>query len=269
MQTTVLVAPLGLLIVVAVIVGLVMLVRALPPGSGPKVALGAAGLLALVMFALFFVKSHQLVPQHAAVRQELPTNRQDNRYDGLIRPRAAGSSLTLEAQKEPEAESPTKSETGGKNPDKKPAWLIDGLQTVNGVTKFPVSSELFATVAECQKDLDRRLPQVLSEEVTRLANESMSLPLFPDDVQRMRSETFTEEVPTSQGTWYKVHQLVKIDENSWGVIYNRFHHAKIQTRLEKLAMGFAGLMLVFGVVYLVLRRRPRNVDPTLETFSTT
>lgn len=362
-MNTVAIAPLGLLVIVAVIVGLVMLVRALPPGSGPKVALGAGGLLALaflfigyqrvtelrpvpinvqlgpkkvtnfgtfpatdfhqpaasamptysnlllillglavlvglvfliyslarssggrvalgagglvvvlLMFMSFFYLSKgQIVERQMAVRQEqlmprvtLPPQAIELRNDSeLIKSTPSEASVN---EPEPKAFAP---ETNAEKPNGKPAWLTQGTQTGNGVSQFPISSELFSTVTECQKDLDSRMPALIASEAQFLVGEEYPITLFPGESKSLIADTYTEEVTTSQGTWYKVHRLIKIDQSMWASFRTRFHQAQLQARLETIGLGFGGLMLVLGVVYLFLRRKPRVVDPTLNTFSTT
>ncbi len=71
-MNTVIIAPFGLLVVVAVIVGLVMLVRALPPGSGPKVALGVGGVL--VLLAMLFVGYSRPVSRNIRVSSPSPAH---------------------------------------------------------------------------------------------------------------------------------------------------------------------------------------------------
>lgn len=261
-----------------IIVGLVVLVCALLPGSGSKVALGAGGLLALLLFMSFFYFSRaRYVERPVAVRQELRTNRHSSGHDEPreslrvspsrieVRPEYPAASDTNATS---EHAQPTPGTTAEK-PSGKPAWLVEGLQTGHGVTQFPVSSELFATVAECQRDLDSRIPQAIADEIQRVTGESLSLPLTPEEVRLLGTETYTEEIPISQGVWYKVHRLVKVDRPAWAAIQARWNQAKQQERLETLGVSFGGLLLVIGVVYLILRRPPRVVDPTLETFSTT
>ena len=151
----------------------------------------------------------------------------------------------------------------------KPAWLMQGTQTGNGVSQFPVSSELFATVAECQKDLDSRAPRLIASEVRYLVGEEYPISLLPGEEQKLTADTFTEEVSTSQGTWYKIHRLIKIDQTTWAMFRTRFQQAQLNARLETLGISFGGLMLALSTGYLILRRQPRVVDPTLNTFSTT
>jgi hypothetical protein len=152
----------------------------------------------------------------------------------------------------------------------KPAWVTQGVQTGNGVSEFVVSSELFATVAECQRELDRHLPAIIAEQLRTLIGEEYSISLLPGEDKRLTAETYVEEVPTtSQGNWYKVHRLIKVDKTAWSGMLERFQQAKLQARLSTFAMSFGGMMLVIGVIYLILRRTPRAVDPTLNTFSTT
>lgn len=273
MQTMFVFLPTWVLVFAAIIFGLVLLFRSLPQGSGPKVGLALAGLLAVSFFLLFFGynRTMQLRPASADAIQQAravatPRGESSSPNAEALKPRI---DLGNEAQSS-EPQPSTASETSETKPAAKPAWLTQGTQTGNGVSQFPVSSELFATVAECQRDLDSRMPALIAEELRFLIGEEFPIPLLPGEDKRLTAETYTEEVPTtSQGNWYKVHRLIKVDEVAWAGIRERFHREKTYARLKSLGQSFGGLMLVIGVVYLVLRRKPRVVDPTLNTFSTT
>jgi hypothetical protein len=279
------------LIVVAVIVGLVVLFRALSPDSRPKVALGL-GVLVALMLGVFFVSPvrHQ-GPYSAAGRQEPPetrsirqsSGREQNAVDDIANARLTDTAPSIDNRKEPKRD-PSASEASVNEPEPKsfstaandsppngkPAWLAQGLQTGNGVTQFVVTSELFQTVGECQRDLNERMSPMIADEVRTLRGEDGMISLEPHEAQRLIVETYTEEFPiTSNGTWYKVHRLIKIDEPTWAIFRMRFQQAQLHARLVSLGLALGGVMLILGVVYLFLRRQPRVVDPTLNTFSTT
>jgi len=265
----------------AVLVGLVFLIYSLAQSSGGRVALGAGGfVVVLLMFVSFFYLSKgQVVEHQMAVRQHVrPTGGSgwhDDPTDQFqvkpprveVRPENLVASVSEPTIPTPSQETAS---TTSEKPNEKPAWLSQGTQTGNGVSQFPVSSELFSTVSECHKDLDSRMPGLIAEEVRFLRGEPESIALVPGEAQRLVAETYTEEFPiTSNGTWYKVHRLIKIDEPTWAVFRMRFQQAQLEGRMLQLGLGLGGLMLILGVVYLFLRRPPRVVDPTLNTFSTT
>jgi hypothetical protein len=284
------------LVVAAVII---FVVRALANRSGTQVAWTLAGIIVagfvLTMFS--FRMDHQVRPPMVVYEQPLtsPPYRQhghgyggdahehavpEKQNQGVISPRidvnheeALKPKVSGSTPQEPETKTFTPDTTTEKQNNEKqikPAWLTQGKQQMpNGNPMFPVSSELFATVTECQRDLDRRLPQLIAEEIPFLAAESVVVPLLPGEDKLLTADSYTEEIPLAQGTWYKVHRFIKVDQAAWQGIYNRFQQAKLVARLETLGLSFGGLLLVIGVVYLVLRRTPRVVDPTLETFSTT
>ncbi len=74
----------------------------------------------------------------------------DLENEGTVAPAASGSAV-----KESEPAKPTP--VRRRKTERKPAWLTQGTQTGNGVSQFPVSSELFSTASECHKDLDSRM----------------------------------------------------------------------------------------------------------------
>ncbi len=272
MQQLIVFTPAWVLVFAVIIGGLVLLFRSLPQGSGPKVGLALAGLLG-VGLSFSFIGYQRMEerpmpavanPQPRAV--EISVSDSSGSNADAIKPRIDLNSESPASESHP----PEASEASETKPATKPAWLTQGTQTGNGVSQFPVSSELFATVAECQRDLDSRMPALIAEELRFLSGDEESIPLLPGEAKRLTAETFTEEVPTaSQGNWYKVHRLIKVDEAAWAGIRERFQQAQLHARLVSLGYGFGGLMLVLGVVYLILRRNPRVVDPTLDTFSTT
>ncbi len=111
---------------------------------------------------------------------------------------------------------------------------------------------------------------MIAAEVRFLSGEEYPIALLPGEAQQLIAETYLEEFPiTSNGTWYKIHRLIKIDEPAWAIFRARFQQAQLQARLETLAYVFGGVMLLLSAGYLFLRRQPRVVDPTLNTFSTT
>ncbi len=260
------------LIGLAVVVGIVLLMNRLARSSGGRTALvvGAIGLVLLTMFSVAFWwskdvtdKSGPVVVKSGSLTRN-PSSSIDLIYEIGDKP-PAKSATTIE----PETTTFTPPATDNQ-PKAKPAWLTQGTQTGNGVSQFPISSELFSTVAESQRDLDSRMSPLIAAEVRYIIGEEYPISLLPGEAQRLVAETYTEEFPiTSNGTWYKIHRLVKIDQTTWAMFRMRFQEANLRARLETLALSFGGLLLVIGVVYLVLRRTPRVVDPTLDTFSTT
>ena len=269
------------LIGIAVVVGIIIVVRASVTGSGRSVGLIFAALVvAGVLLGFIGVRTTHVIGPPVAVEVQHGSHAHDqygeNKLSGprIVMPRVEPNPAvkTTEHEHEPPATPGTAAENLNlkPNPNPKPAWLTQGTQTGNGESQFPVSSELFATVAECQRDLDSRMPALVAEELRFLIGQEFPIPFTLAEVKMLTAETYTEDVPTtSQGNWYKVHRLVKVDNIAWAKIQERFQHALSEGRLRSLGFSFGGLMLVIGVVYLVLRRTPRVVDPTKNTFSTT
>jgi hypothetical protein len=271
---------------VVVIGGLVFLGRALTKGSSSQLALIFAGLLGAGLLAATFLfgvrtqistpimhgeHTHVLPDEHGQPSHGVLPSRNEVAHAEAARGEVAHDhepSQPSDKVKEPDPKAAAGA-TNVASTSAKPAWLIQGTQTGNGVSQFPVSSELFATVAECQKDLDRRIPALIAEEARYLRGEPEAVPLLPGEAPQFVADQFTEEVTTSQGTWYRVHRLVKIDERLWSLLQQRFEQAHMLAKLQTLGLLFGGVMLVLGIAYLLLRRRRREVDPTLNTFSTT
>lgn len=266
---------------IAVVTGIVFIFRALANRSGAAGAWMVAGMmLAVLISGLFsFRIAHEIRPAQVARESHepgmVPSRTQPEHGEPEARFTQKAKPIVLSNDPDTDHErAPSKTLVSGSveteaKPTGKPAWLTQGTQTGNGQSQFPVSSELFATAAECQKDLDSRMPGLIANEVRYLTGEEFPISLAANEAASLSAETFTEEVSTSQGTWYRIHRLVKIDPTMWTLLRSRFQQARLYARLEMLGLSFGGLMLVLGVVYLVLRRAPRVVDPTLETFSTT
>jgi hypothetical protein len=298
MNANVVMAPAWFMIAIvgiAVVAGIVLLIRAITRGSGRNFGLFFAGLIAVCFLLTFVGYRVQRQPQPQQVVREQYLSEYDHHahpvpdrpFSTFAKPPIQVTPDTVKRTEVVKQESEvvrtvgdaTKATDHSHEPElpaasppktSKPAWLTQGTQTGNGTSQFPISSELFATVAECQRDLDRRMPALIAEELRFLIGSESSITLLPGEDKRLTAETFTEEVPTtSQGNWYKVHRLVKVDETAWAGLRDRFHQANVHARLSTLGISFGGLMLVLGVVYLILRRSPRNVDPALNTFSTT
>ncbi len=151
----------------------------------------------------------------------------------------------------------------------KPAWLTDTPPPRHGGLSLAISSELFATVAECQQDLEDRIPPKIAVAIKRETGESLSLPLTPGEVRPLIHERYVEEISTTQGTWYKVHALVNIDSSALDMLQSTEDQERLKNRLGLLASSLGGVMLVLGAVYLILRRPPRAGETTPESFTTT
>lgn len=253
----------------AVVAGIIILLRALTSPSGQPWAWAVVGLLmAGVLFVFIgYSTAYRMTPANVAIEAPKASS-----LESIPNPEVFKPLIDLSHESNPSEPSapPVKEPASTATPAEKPVWLTKGLQTGNGTTQFVVSSELHETVAQCHQDLDRIMATRIEDQIMLIAGVDYPIDLLPGEAQSLIAEIYTEEYPiASDKIWYRIHRLIKIDQAKWASFRLRFQQAQLQARVVQMVYALGGLMLVIGVVYLVLRRKPSDVDPTLNTFSTT
>ena len=136
----------------------------------------------------------------------------------------------------------------------RPDWtqLDASPQTVNDAVRITVSSGPFATVAECQRDVQTKMREAVRDYLDQDLLEmgaSRLVPLSNSYLENLRIAQFHEE-PTfaSVGKMHQLHALLELTPQTKAVLIEAWHHGQVNERLFYLG---GGLALVLGFLATV------------------
>jgi hypothetical protein len=162
-------------------------------------------------------------------------------------PKSFEPSTTSDKPSEPATEQPASATD--------PTWLTQSLQRDANGWSIVVTSDLFPSVNECERDLEQKIPQKIQAELQR-SNPIIdgSQPwIYP--ANNFTRERHTKSHTTSQGTWYTVAARVYVTKDlelSQRMIYQE---ALDSHRVYLLAYIGTGLVTSMAIAYLLLRSK--------------
>ncbi len=138
----------------------------------------------------------------------------------------------------------------------RPEWVDAPAKLSNSVYTISISSGLFVSVPECQREINAHMKQALDHYVDEYrgdqASKLVSLPLAYLN-ERVKKDEYSEVVTGSVGPMHQIHALLEIDDRTRADIDRLWHNAVVTDRLWYTGSGAALVLALLGTFYGYLR----------------
>jgi hypothetical protein len=139
----------------------------------------------------------------------------------------------------------------------RPQWVDSPAKLSNSVYTISISSGLFVSVPECQREINAQMKLALDHYIDEYrgdqASKLVSLPLAYLN-ERVKKAEYSELVNSdSVGPMHQIHALLEIDDRTRADIDRLWHNAVVTDRLWYTGAGAALVLALLGTFYGYLR----------------
>lgn len=141
-----------------------------------------------------------------------------------------------------------------------PEWIDAPARLVKSVYIVPVRSGLFASLPECQGQLNMQIKREADHYIDELLRDlgdhaSALVDVSPEYLQRhVKKAEYSElRVSDSVGPMHQVHALLEFDDEARSLFRRRWHDAVVTDRLWFTGAGAALVLALLGTFYGYLR----------------
>jgi hypothetical protein len=139
----------------------------------------------------------------------------------------------------------------------RPAWVESHARLVNSVYSLPVASGPFATVPECQRELDRRIKfesdRYIDDYMGDHASQVVKIPLEYLKQHVKKAEYNELIVSESVGPMQQIHALLEFDDAARADFHRLRHDAIVTGRLWYAGSGAALVLALLATFYGYLK----------------
>jgi len=173
------------------------------------------------------------------------------------------SSHDATVAEKPETAAPTPPAENPNTPPPKPApeWVTTPTPDNVETRHLRVSSDRFATEAECERQLDRKLTAAVSQFIEdNWRNSPQVLSMLDAEFVRneLKIDRYAHTVQTSVGPMVQVDAQITIDAQARQKLNDLAQRAVVQERVSGVAIGAGAVLGALGLVYGILRAsRPK------------
>jgi hypothetical protein len=165
----------------------------------------------------------------------------------------------VEKAKPAETSPPAKSADATTPPETfgtRPAWVDAQAELVDSVYAMAVSSGLFVSVPECQRELDHEIKlaadHYIDDYLGEHASSQVDIPLAYLKAHVKKAE-YGERVPSSVGSMHQIHARLEFDDNARADFHRLWHNAVVTDRLWVVGSGAALVLALLGTFYGFLK----------------
>jgi hypothetical protein len=138
----------------------------------------------------------------------------------------------------------------------RPEWVDAPAKLSNSVYTISISSGLFVSVPECQREINAHMKRAVDHYVDEYrgdhASTLVSLPLAYLN-EHVKKAEYSEVVNASVGPMHQIHALLEIDDRTRADIDRQWHNAVVTDRLWYTGSGAALVLALLGTFYGYLR----------------
>lgn len=139
----------------------------------------------------------------------------------------------------------------------RPEWVDAPARLSNSVYTISISSGLFVSVPECQREINAHMKQAVDHYIDEYrgdqASKLVSLPLAYLN-EHVKKAEYSEVVHSdSVGPMHQIHALLEIDDRARADIDRLWHNAVVTDRLWYTGSGAALVLALLGTFYGYLR----------------
>jgi hypothetical protein len=150
------------------------------------------------------------------------------------------------------SDQPAPKRSGGR-----PEWVDAPAKLSNSVYTISISSGLFVSVPECQREINAHMKKAVDHYVDEYrgdqASKLVSLPLAYLNEHVKKAEYSEVVTSDSVGPMHQIHALLEIDDRTRADIDRLWHNAVVTDRLWYTGSGAALVLALLGTFYGYLR----------------
>ena len=146
----------------------------------------------------------------------------------------------------------------------KPDWLVNPPKQVGNVRRIVVASGPFSTIEECQRNLDRKMYDVVRNRMIDLSRSSLAQRNAPAELadvglggdyirRELCTDEFVDTLDSSVGEMKQVHALLEFNEAQDAMLIDRARSYSRQEGLQDVSLIGGGLLASVATLFGLLK----------------